>query len=181
MENAVICRLTIRLPDGHILAKCDAGGFTTTADSSDYEKSGFSDAFKRACVKFGVGRYLYGDGVPSFASESDADERRPHQSAQREYDQEARRHPYPSSPPARSSSDEPRSGSPRTGKALFAWVKEREEKTGSDLLRSLNDWGKSQGYPARMVQWNDDEVHRAHAEALRLLDGFGVGSNGHAH
>jgi hypothetical protein len=32
-----------------------------------------------------------------------------------------------------------------------------------------------------MVQWNDDEVHRAHAEALRLLDGFGVGSNGHAH
>ena len=70
IENAVVCRLTLQLPDGTILTKCDAGGFTTTADTGDYEKSGFSDAFKREAVKFGVGRYLYGDGVPQTIREA---------------------------------------------------------------------------------------------------------------
>jgi hypothetical protein len=65
-ENSVLCRLTIRLPDGSILSKCDAGGYAGMSDSGDDDKSGYSDAFKRACVKFGVARYLYRDGVPSY-------------------------------------------------------------------------------------------------------------------
>ena len=65
LENWVICRLTIRLPDGTTLTKSDAGGYAGMADSGDDDKSGFSDAFKRAAVKFGVGRYLYRDGVPA--------------------------------------------------------------------------------------------------------------------
>jgi hypothetical protein len=66
IDNAVICRLSIRLPDGQVLTKCDVGGNSKTPDSSDVEKSGFSDAFKRAAVKFGIGRHLYADGVPNF-------------------------------------------------------------------------------------------------------------------
>jgi hypothetical protein len=66
IEDAVICRLTLRLPDGQIITKCDVGGNSKTQDASDVEKSGFSDAFKRAAVKFGVARYLYKDGVPDF-------------------------------------------------------------------------------------------------------------------
>src|SRR5436305_6196841 len=68
-ENSVLCRLTVRLPDGSTLTKCDAGGYAGMADSGDDDKSGYSDSFKRAAVKFGVARYLYRDGVPSFASE----------------------------------------------------------------------------------------------------------------
>ena len=64
-ENSVLCRLTIRLPDGSTLTKSDAGGYAGMADSGDDDKSGFSDAFKRAAVKFGVARYLYRDGVPA--------------------------------------------------------------------------------------------------------------------
>jgi Rad52/22 family double-strand break repair protein len=64
IENGVICELTIRFPDGSTLTKSDAGGCAGMADAGDDEKSAFSDAFKRAAVKFGVGRYLYGDGVP---------------------------------------------------------------------------------------------------------------------
>jgi hypothetical protein len=63
LENSVICRLTIRLPDGETVTKVDAGGFAGLADAGDDEKSGFADAFKRTAVKFGVGRYLYRDGV----------------------------------------------------------------------------------------------------------------------
>ena len=69
LEHSVICRLTIRLPDGTILTKCDAGGYAGLADPGDDDKSGFADAFKRTAVKFGVGRYLYRDGVPRFSSQ----------------------------------------------------------------------------------------------------------------
>src|SRR5437868_3802807 len=68
-ENSVLCKLTIRLPDGTTLTKCDAGGYAGMADSGDDDKSGYSDAFKRAAVKFGVARYLYRDGVPTFVAE----------------------------------------------------------------------------------------------------------------
>lgn len=65
-ENSVICKLTVRLPDGSTLTKSDAGGYAGMADQGDDDKSGFSDAFKRAAVKFGVGRHLYGDGAADF-------------------------------------------------------------------------------------------------------------------
>jgi hypothetical protein len=63
LEHSVICRLSIRLPDGSVLTKSDAGGYAGMTDQGDDDKSGFSDAFKRAAVKFGIGRHLYGDGV----------------------------------------------------------------------------------------------------------------------
>lgn len=66
-EQSVLCRLSIRLPDGTVINKADAGGYAGMADSGDDDKSGFSDAFKRAAVKFGIGRHLYGDGIPSFS------------------------------------------------------------------------------------------------------------------
>lgn len=62
-EHSVLCRLSIRLPDGRTLTKCDAGGYPGMADDGDDDKGGYSDAFKRAGVKFGIARELYGDGV----------------------------------------------------------------------------------------------------------------------
>jgi hypothetical protein len=67
--NSVMCRLTVVLPDGRSLTKMDAGGYAGMADSGDDDKSGFSDAFKRAAAKFGVARYLYRDGVPQYEAE----------------------------------------------------------------------------------------------------------------
>src|SRR4051794_27781588 len=66
LENSVICKLTLRLPDGSTVTKADAGGYAGMADSGDDDKSGFSDAFKRAAAKFGIARYLYREGVPAF-------------------------------------------------------------------------------------------------------------------
>lgn len=61
-ETSIICALSIVLPDGRTLTKQDAGGAAGMSDAGDDDKSTFSDAFKRAAVKFGVGRYLYQDG-----------------------------------------------------------------------------------------------------------------------
>ena len=55
----VICSLSLRVGDEWI-TKSDGAGDT----DMEGEKGGLSDAFKRAAVKFGVGRYLYGIHSP---------------------------------------------------------------------------------------------------------------------
>jgi hypothetical protein len=64
--DSILCRLTLRLPDGSTITKCDAGGAANMKDAGDDDKSMVSDAIKRAAARFGVGRYLYGDGVAPF-------------------------------------------------------------------------------------------------------------------
>ena len=53
--GGVLCRLSIYFGDGNWICKQDV------ADNSDIEpiKGGVSGAFKRAAVKWGIGRYLY--------------------------------------------------------------------------------------------------------------------------
>ena len=45
--NSVLCKLTLRLPDGSTVTKCDAGGYAGMADQGDDDKSGFSDGAPR--------------------------------------------------------------------------------------------------------------------------------------
>ena len=57
-DNSVVCRLRLRL--GHEwITKMDVGGPSEQPDEGDRRKAAFSDALKRAAVKFGIGRYLY--------------------------------------------------------------------------------------------------------------------------
>lgn len=57
-DGAVLCRLSLKLGDEWIV-KCDVGGPSEQPDDGDRMKAAFSDALKRAAVKFGIGRYLY--------------------------------------------------------------------------------------------------------------------------
>src|SRR5207244_6988189 len=57
-DGAVVCRLRLRLGEEWI-TKMDVGGQSEQPDEGDRRKAAFSDAPKRAAVKFGVGRYLY--------------------------------------------------------------------------------------------------------------------------
>lgn len=54
-NGGVMCRLTIRTPDGN-LTKCDGAEGDAKIGG---KKAGYSNALKRAAVKFGIGRYLY--------------------------------------------------------------------------------------------------------------------------
>jgi Rad52/22 family double-strand break repair protein len=187
LEHSVICRLTIRLPDGAVLTKSDAGGYAGMADPGDDDKSGFADAFKRAAVKFGVGRYLYRDGIPKFARESlkgrgelaaQPVEAPPTQAPVQAVAAPAPASPSPSAPSpsvaAPSLSPSPRTNEdglnpPRSGRALFAWTKDQDEKYEYGLLKHLNAWAKRQDFPARMVDWDAEQVTRAYAEACRKV------------
>ena len=165
LEKSVVCKLSVRLPDGLVITKSDAGGYAGMSDGGDDDKSGFSDAFKRAASKFGVARYLYRDGVPAFVREREPST-----------DLAA---VAPSNPVAESSALTPTSApaarangngsAPRTGKAMFAWTKDQEQKYEVGLLKYLNSWAKLQDLPARMVEWDGDQVALAHAEACRKL------------
>jgi hypothetical protein len=57
-DGSVMCRLRLRIGDQWI-TKVDVGGQSEQPDGGDRTKAAFSDALKRAAVKFGVGRYLY--------------------------------------------------------------------------------------------------------------------------
>lgn len=176
-ENSVLCRLTIRLPDGSTLTKADAGGYAGMADSGDDDKSGYSDAFKRAAVKFGVSRYLYRDGVPMFVQErttsplyegevpNSPSSQRPTQHQPRDNGQHSATRP--------DRTQEPHNGNgeriPRSGKALFAWVKNMEQQHQINLLKYLNGWAKLQELPSRMVDWSEAQVGLAYTEAMRKI------------
>jgi hypothetical protein len=54
----VECRLSVRFGEAWV-TKADVGGQSEQPDDGDKLKAAFSDALKRAAVKFGVGRYLY--------------------------------------------------------------------------------------------------------------------------
>lgn len=157
LDNSVICKLTLRLPDGSTVTKCDAGGHAGMADQGDDEKSGFSDAFKRACSKFGVARYLYRDGFADFVRE-----REPEAS-------QAPQHQQQSPSPRRAPDDRPQQqgqkpqGAPRSGKALFAWAKEQQYKHGQEgLINAINAWAKGKDYPSRMVDWDEVQVEQGY-------------------
>lgn len=57
-DGSVVCRLRLRLGDEWV-TKVDVGSPSEQPDSGDRLKAAFSDALKRAAVKFGLGRYLY--------------------------------------------------------------------------------------------------------------------------
>ena len=57
-EGSVICRLRLRF-GGEWVTKMDVGSPSEQPDGGDRLKAAFSDALKRAAVKFGIGRYLY--------------------------------------------------------------------------------------------------------------------------
>lgn len=193
-ESSVMCRLTLRLPDGSTITKADAGGYAGMQDEGDDDKSGFSDSFKRACSKFGVARYLYRDGVPAFVRDREPGAAKPvpPPSDVNGHDRNglpSQGRPVGSNGQSNGNGNGHANGhadgngnghahrnqEPRTGRALFAWTKEQEQRHEVGLLKYLNSWGRLQEFPARMVDWDVKQIKLGYAEATRKLQSIGGG------
>jgi hypothetical protein len=183
-EDAVMCHLTITLPDGSKLTKSDVGSYTSMADKNkqidpgDDDKAGLSDSLKRAAVLFGVGRHLYGDGYPDyFGGEvpSEPQHAATHQEAKWGHQRTER-------PPGEQSQlpqDGNGGGQPRTGKSLYAWAASEDKKDDSlHLVKVLNAWGKSEGLPFKMIDWQPADVTRAFEAAQAHFRAFYGGGSG---
>ena len=174
-ESGLRCRIWFRLePGGEWLWKEDGGAAAGMPEADNDEKSGYSDAFKRAAVKLGVARYLYKDGTPDYGDEAPQASQAPAQSRPAPAPQ--RDHPPQTQPQPGGSYG----NLPRNGRALFAWTKEMESKHEVSLLQHINEWAKRQGLPGRMVDFDEDQVKLAAAEAIRKLDSLHQHPSGEA-
>lgn len=148
--GGVKCLLTVRLPDGTTITKAGIGGITPMHDASDSDKTGESDAIKRAAVKFGVARYLYRDGVPDFVADYHGEPSQPEpprQAPQRQHEA-----------PRQDGEWKQYDGPPRSGKGLFAALKKLGDETGMNWIKYANDLAKLQDIRGRMVDWELNDV-----------------------
>lgn len=193
LDKVVICKLTIRLPDGTTVTKSNAGAYADMADEGDGEKGGFSDAFKRAAAKFGVGRHLYGDGVPEFVRFSLNRMDDPSLKAQPKGSGGYSGRPSNGGGYSGSSGSSGRAevnrtfqpsngngngggsaqgqyGDPKTGGQLFAWAKKlTDENPSLNLVKRIDEWAKKQDFPYKWKEWNDAQVAAAFAVASRVI------------
>lgn len=163
-EKGLKCRIEYRLaPDGEWLWKEDGGASAGMPDADNDEKSGYSDAFKRACVKLGVARYLYKDGTPFY--ETNGSTPAPVDNVHTPTPAPAQAQPTNRAAPAINGIPigfEP-DGSirkPNSGKGMFACCMEQKDKHSAEFVKPVNEWAKSQGMANRMTEWDDDAVEK---------------------
>lgn len=148
LQNGILCKLTLRFPDGNTVTKADAGGHAGMSDEGDDEKSGFSDAFKRAAVKFGIGRHLYGEGVPAYKPAPKPNNGKPKW--------ETAAGPGESGVPAIPADYD----GPRTIKDFYQFVKTLDPKGDNGVRNDLATWGREQGFPPLVKDWSDSQAIR---------------------
>lgn len=174
-DVAVECTITIILPDGTTDTKTDCGGVNQCPDLGDRQKTGYSDAFKRAARWHGPGRYLWKMGIPKFARAAFWQEQAricaafgvpydgpeayaPHR--QPADKQPTRPEPTAVAQKAAQAVDHPAIAS---GSKLYGWLKDR------GLLNEVSRWGSNQGFRSRCTEWTVGQRALAVEHAERLL------------
>jgi hypothetical protein len=158
-DGSVVCRLSVRIGEEWV-TKVDVGSPSDQKDAGDKRTAAFSDALKRAAVKWGIGRYLY--SLP--ASWVD-------------YDPKAKAFiKVPTLPawalPARNGDSRKL---PANGKELLqrlnrfeqGLVKEGRCQAGA-LLRHVLEAGQRAGHPADLAEWTGNAMQLAVDEAKRF-------------
>lgn len=161
-EHSVLCKLTIRLPDGSILAKMDAGGHAGMQDQGDDDKSAFSDSFKRACVKFGVGRYLYGDGVPELSQTQGQRQPRAQGEIRDTPERQELGTPQRSTNPANFKI-------PNSGKAVYAWAMEMEKHFQTTVLDKIRSEAAKLGHRGRITEIPPETSYTVCLNTIKFL------------
>lgn len=177
-ERSVVCKLTLRLPGGPMITKVDVGGHAGMQDEGDDEKSGFSDAFKRAAAKFGVGRYLYGDGVPTLRQ----------QPPRQNFPNRVEAPPPQGSDPIPDDVDDgvaqadhgpqdvqpqgqgQRPWLPNDGRDLWGWAKKLDDEQNLGVVKFLMKYGRDYSLADRIVSWPQKPARDAYRAALNWLN-----------
>jgi hypothetical protein len=138
-ERWVKCELTIVLPDGRTITREALGGYPDMPTEEDRVKGGDSDAFKRACVLFGIGEYLYGD------ESAEPAELRPTSNGNGRGEPRNVPRDRISFPDAR---------------AFYGWLKDNGH------LGLAEEIGDREDFPTRIVHWTPEQIDLATVEIL---------------
>jgi hypothetical protein len=177
-DGSVVCRLRLRLGDEWI-TKVDAGGPSEKPGSGVNIKAAFSDALKRAAVKFGIGRYLY--RLP--ATWADYDPRRrqftrtptlPAFALPRRAPAQALASPSSEAAPEVSDRDESHR-KPANGAELQQRLYKYDGKLAAegacqrgDLVKHVVQAGVKAGYAAELSSWSGPAIELAVEETKRF-------------
>ena len=135
-DHWVRCSLTIILPDGKAVTREAVGGYPDMPDEEDRVKGGDSDAFKRACVLFGIGEYLYGDEpaepVPADADDANGNGRGEPRNVPRD------RISFPDA------------------RAFYGWLKDNGH------LALAEEIGNREVLPVQIIHWSPEQIDAGH-------------------
>ena len=141
-DGSVVCHLKVWLGDQWI-SKSDAGSPSEQPDSGDRLKAAFSDALKRAAVKFGIGRYLY--RLPNVWCD---------------YDPVRKQIVLPGKTAAPRNAEASKHVVPTTGPELLDRLSKHEAKMTEEarcdrgaLIRAVTVTGEEAGYGSDITQW----------------------------
>jgi Rad52/22 family double-strand break repair protein len=170
-NNSVMCWLRLRIGD-HWITKSDVGGPSEQPDGGDRLKAAFSDALKRAAVKFGIGRYLY--RLPQQWADYDS-QKRQFTSPPRLPDWALVKEAKPARP-VREPRPEPtgaekKTGLPATGTELHRRLREADSDLAAKglcpvgaLLAHVTQAGVKAGFGADVSQWTGPAIELAVCE-----------------
>lgn len=175
-DGSVICKLRLRIGDDWI-TKMDVGSPSEQPDGGDRTKAAFSDALKRAAVKFGIGRYLY--RLPTVWCDYDPAKKRFTQTPALPAFALPGRADTIKLPPVEEPAKQPGSGKhrlPADGRELKQRLQDYDVKLASlgfcskgDLLAHVMDEGVRAGYPANLTAWSGPAIEFA-AEKTRAFE-----------
>ena len=158
-DGSVVCRLRIRIGERWV-EKTDVGSPSEQPDGGDRLKAAFSDALKRAAVKFGIGRYLYRmsgrwmdyDPVKKQIVDSPP--------------------PKEATPAGMPANGRSASGLPANGQELFRRLTDYDAKLGAKgaLLAHVIAEGVKAGFPRNLATWNGSAIPFA-VEAAKAFKG----------
>lgn len=180
------CRLHILVPMSNEgtstwLYKEDGAGFEEMGhtnkqtgefeyDVDNDEKSGYTNALRRAAQDaWGIGRYLYGKGIPSFLDPDARPNRSSYPPKEALVPQAQRSEPTPPAQqtPTQQSwrdkaqaqpQDQPRQydnfNIPKPGKSVFAWAKEMEKVFETKLIDGMGREGEKLGVGKMFAEWD---------------------------
>jgi hypothetical protein len=192
-DGSVMCKLRLKL-GGDWITKIDVGSPSEQPDSGDRLKAAFSDALKRAAVKFGIGRYLYRlpaqwvdydpvkkqiTQVPQLPAFAMPKKKGPAQLAKTAPSKPA---DAPKQLPARTES-KPASesdkcqGLPTTGAELYRRLQEYDRKLAAEslcaagaLVSHVTQAGIKAGYANRLVAWVGEPAMKFAVEETRKFE-----------
>jgi hypothetical protein len=172
-DNSVMCRLRLWVGDRWI-TKSDVGSPSEQPDGGDRLKAAFSDALKRAAVKFGIGRYLY--RLPQQWVDFDP--------AKKQFSAPPRlpewANPVPPNTPV-TPTKKVKGGLPSNGSELHRRLREADSELASKglcavgaLLSHVTQAGLKAGYAADLNQWTGPAIELAVAETRAFKARLGV-------
>lgn len=189
-NDTVKCTLKVRIGDTWI-EKEDVGGVSEQPDEGDRTKAAFSDALKRAAVKFGIGRYLY--RMPQQWVDFDPKTKRfvntptlPNWAIPKDHrppsNQDTKPEPTKPEPtkqpePAKQEPKKPSAEPPKNAAELFERLRAKDKELAEaglcargELLDQFEE--QTQDYPSDLMDWMVPEVESATKIAWKIINEF---------